>query len=159
MGLVFGLMVKKMLKKIWHDDPAGYTAALERHAAFVNITVMLASFVGGIAMSMEERIKAGELPPEFVNDVKAVLMGQLSGVGDTIFLTTIRVVAACIAVSMAAEGNPLGPILFPLIFTSRSTSCVCGVSSRAMSWVSDCSMRPPSPASWTSSSRTPVSWA
>ncbi|MCG4807490.1 PTS system mannose/fructose/sorbose family transporter subunit IID [Collinsella aerofaciens] len=116
MGLVFGLMVKKMLKKIWHDDPAGYTAALERHAAFVNITVMLASFVGGIAMSMEERIKAGELPPEFVNDVKAVLMGQLSGVGDTIFLTTIRVVAACIAVSMAAEGNPLGPILFPLIF-------------------------------------------
>ena len=67
-------------------------------------------------MSMEERIKAGELPPESVNDVKAALMGPLSGVGDAIFLTTIRVVAAGIAVSMAAEGNPLGPILFLLIF-------------------------------------------
>lgn len=116
MGLAFGLMVKKMLKKIWHDDPAGYAAALERHTAFFNITVALAPFVGGIAMSMEERIKAGELPPESVNDVKAALMGPLSGVGDAIFLTTIRVVAAGIAVSMTAEGNPLGPILFLLIF-------------------------------------------
>lgn len=116
MGLAFGLMVKKMLKKIWHDDPAGYAAALERHTAFFSITVALAPFVGGIAMSMEERIKAGELPPESVNDVKAALMGPLSGVGDAIFLTTIRVVAAGIAVSMAAEGNPLGPILFLLIF-------------------------------------------
>lgn len=116
MGLAFGLMVKKMLKKIWHDDPAGYAAALERHTAFFNITVALAPFVGGIAMSMEERIKAGELPPESVNDVKAALMGPLSGVGDAIFLTTIRVVAAGIAVSMAAEGNPLGSILFLLIF-------------------------------------------
>lgn len=116
MGLAFGLMVKKMLKKIWHDDPAGYAAALERHTAFFNITVALAPFVGGIAMSMEERIKAGELPPESVNDVKAALMGPLSGVGDAIFLTTIRVVAAGIAVSMAAEGNPLSPILFLLIF-------------------------------------------
>lgn len=116
MGLAFGLMVKKMLKKIWHDDPAGYAAALERHTAFFNITVALAPFVGGIAMSMEERIKAGELPPESVNDVKAALMGPLSGVGDAIFLTTIRVVASGIAVSMAAEGNPLGPILFLLIF-------------------------------------------
>lgn len=116
MGLAFGLMVKKMLKKIWHDDPEGYAAALERHTAFFNITVALAPFVGGIAMSMEERIKAGELPPESVNDVKAALMGPLSGVGDAIFLTTIRVVAAGIAVSMAAEGNPLGPILFLLIF-------------------------------------------
>lgn len=116
MGLAFGLMVKKMLKKIWHDDPAGYAAALERHTAFFNITVALAPFVGGIAMSMEERIKAGELPPESVNDVKAALMGPLSGVGDAIFLTTIRVVAAGIAVSMAAEGNPFGPILFLLIF-------------------------------------------
>lgn len=116
MGLAFGLMVKKMLKKIWHDDPAGYAAALERQTAFFNITVALAPFVGGIAMSMEERIKAGELPPESVNDVKAALMGPLSGVGDAIFLTTIRVVAAGIAVSMAAEGNPLGPILFLLIF-------------------------------------------
>lgn len=116
MGLAFGLMVNKMLKKIYHDDPAGYAAALERHTAFFNITVSLAPFVGGIAMSMEERIAAGELPPESVNDIKAALMGPLSGVGDAIFLTTIRVVAAGIAISLAAAGNILGPIIFLLLY-------------------------------------------
>ena len=116
MGLAFGMMVKKMLKKIYHDDPQGYAAALERHTAFFNITVCLAPFVGGIAMSMEERIAKGELPPESVNDIKAALMGPLSGIGDAIFLTTIRVVAAGIAISLASQGNVLGPILFLLIF-------------------------------------------
>ena len=53
MGLAFGMMVKNMLKKIYHNDPQGYAAALERHTAFFNITVCLAPFVGGIAMSME----------------------------------------------------------------------------------------------------------
>lgn len=116
MGLAFGMMVKKMLKKIYHDDPSGYAAALERHTAFFNITVCLAPFVGGIAMSMEERIAKGEMPPESVNDIKAALMGPLSGIGDAIFLTTIRVVAAGIAISLASQGNVLGPILFLLLF-------------------------------------------
>ena len=97
MGLAFGMMVKKMLKKIYHDDPEGYAAALERHTAFFNITVCLAPFVG-------------------VNDIKAALMGPLSGIGDAVFLTTIRVVAAGIAISLAAQGNILGPIIFLLLF-------------------------------------------
>ena len=46
MGLAFGMMVKNMLKKIYHNDPQGYAAALERHTAFFNITVCLAPFVG-----------------------------------------------------------------------------------------------------------------
>ena len=75
MGLAFGMMVKNMLKKIYHNDPQGYAAALERHTAFFNITVCLAPFVGGIAMSMEERIAKGEMPAESVNDIKAALMG------------------------------------------------------------------------------------
>jgi len=116
MGLAFGMMVKKMLKKIYHDNPSGYAAALERHTAFFNITVCLAPFVGGIAMSMEERIAKGEMPPESVNDIKAALMGPLSGIGDAVFLTTIRVVAAGIAISLASQGNVLGPIIFLLLF-------------------------------------------
>ena len=105
MGLAFGMMVKKMLKKIYHDDPSGYAAALERHTAFFNITVCLAPFVGGIAMSMEERIAKGEMPPESVNDIKAALMGPLSGIGDAVF-----------AISLASQGDVLGPIIFLLLF-------------------------------------------
>lgn len=83
-------------------------------------------------MSMEERIAKGEMPPESVNDIKAALMGPLSGIGDAVFLTTIRVVAAGIAISLAAQGNVLGPIISCSSSTFRSTSCACGASTRAM---------------------------
>ena len=43
-------------------------------------------------------------------------MGPLSGIGDAVFLTTIRVVAAGIAISLASQGNVLGPIIFLLLF-------------------------------------------
>lgn len=116
MGLAFCVMVDKMLRKIYAGDPEGYAAALERHSAFFNITVQLAPFVGGIAMSMEERIARGEIPAESVNNVKAALMGPLSGIGDSIFLTTLRVLAAGIAIAMAQAGNPFAPLVFLLIY-------------------------------------------
>lgn len=116
MNLAFALMVNKLLKKIYTGNPEGYKAALIRHMAFFNITVQFAPFVGGIAMSMEERIAQGELEPEAVNDIKSTLMGPLSGIGDSIFLATLRVVAAGVAISMAQAGNPMAPIVFLLIY-------------------------------------------
>ena len=116
MGLAFGLMVMKMLKKIYADNPEGYAAALERHTAFFNITPQVAPFVGGIAVSMEERIAKGELAPEAVNDVKAALMGPLSGIGDAIFLTCIRIIAVGVGISLCQAGNFFGPIAYLLIY-------------------------------------------
>ena len=107
MNLAFCLMVAGMLKN---------AAALRRHAAFFNITVQFAPFVGGIAMAMEERVARGEIEPDSVNDVKAALMGPLSGIGDAIFLTTIRVVAAAVGISLCQAGNAAGPIVFLLIY-------------------------------------------
>ena len=116
MNLAFCLMVAGMLKKIYHGRPDDYAAALRRHAAFFNITVQFAPFVGGIAMAMEERVARGEIEPDSVNDVKAALMGPLSGIGDAIFLTTIRVVAAAVGISLCQAGNAAGPIVFLLIY-------------------------------------------
>ena len=116
MNLAFCLMVDNMLKKIYKDDPEGYAKALERHVAFFNITVQFAPFVGGIAMSMEEKIAKGEMEPESVNNVKSALMGPLSSIGDSIFLGTLRVVAAGVAISMAQGGNPLAPFVFLLLY-------------------------------------------
>ena len=84
--------------------------------AFFNITVQFAPFVGGIAMAMEEKVARGEIEPESVNDVKAALMGPLSGIGDSIFLSTLRVVAAAVGISLCQAGNPFGPIAFLLIY-------------------------------------------
>jgi fructoselysine and glucoselysine-specific PTS system IID component len=116
MGIAFCLMIMKMLKKIYRDDPEGYAKALERHVVFFNITPQIAPFVGGIAISMEEKIAKGELEPESVNEVKAALMGPLSGIGDSIFLTCIRIVAVALGISLCQSGNPLGPIVYLLIY-------------------------------------------
>ena len=50
-------------------------------------------------------------------------MGPLSGVGDSIFLGTIRVIGTGIGCSLGAAGNWLGAILFLLIFNVPSYLC------------------------------------
>ena len=92
MNIAFCLMLAKMLKKIYHDNPEGYR------------------------QSMEERIARGEADPESVNEVKAALMGPLSGIGDAIFLSTLRVLAAGIGISLCQAGSWLGPIAFLAIY-------------------------------------------
>ena len=122
MNIAFCLMVANMLKKIYAGRPDDYAEALHRHCAFFNITVQFAPFVGGIAMAMEEKVARGEIEPESVNDVKAALMGPLSGIGDSIFLSTLRVVAAAVGISLCQAGNPFGPIAFLLI--QKIMTCV-----------------------------------
>ena len=101
MHLAFCLMINPMLKKVYKDDPEGYAEALTRHVAFFNITPQLAPFVGGIAISMEERVAKGELEGAAVDSVKAALMGPLSGIGDSIFLGCIRVIAVAVEIGRA----------------------------------------------------------
>ena len=43
-------------------------------------------------------------------------MGPLSGIGDSIFLGTLRIITAGIGVSLAMNGSPLGAILFLLLY-------------------------------------------
>ena len=104
MHLAFCMMIEKCLRKIYKDDPEGYAAALTRHVAFFNVTPQLAPFVGGIAVSMEEKVATGELEGAAVDSVKAALMGPLSGIGDSIFLGCIRVIAVAVGASLAATG-------------------------------------------------------
>lgn len=116
MHLAFCMMIQKCLRKIYKDDPEGYAAALTRHVAFFNITPQLAPFVGGIAVSMEEKVATGDLDGSAVDSVKAALMGPLSGIGDSIFLGCIRVIAVAVGASLASSGSILGPILYFLIY-------------------------------------------
>ncbi len=64
-------------------------------------------------MAMEEKVARGEIEPESVNDVKAALMGPLSGIGDSIFLSTLRVVAAAVGISLCQSRQPLRPHRLP----------------------------------------------
>ena len=116
MSIPFCMMLTPLLKKIYRDDPEGYAAALTRHLEFFNITMYFAPFVGGVVASMEERVAKGEMEPETISSVKAALMGPLSGIGDSLFLGTLRVIAAAVGIGLSLAGNPFGPIAFLAIY-------------------------------------------
>ena len=53
--------------------------------------------------------------PDSINAVKTSLMGPLSGIGDSFFQGTIRVIAFGLGVQLAQQGSIMGPILAMLI--------------------------------------------
>lgn len=116
MHIAFCMMMNPILKKIYADDPEAYRKALVRHVEFFNITPQLAPFVGGVVASMEEMHKTGEVDAAAISSIKTALMGPLSGIGDSIFIGCIRIIALGVGLSLALEGNVLGPILYFLIY-------------------------------------------
>ncbi len=117
MHMGFCTMISAGLRKIYKDDPEGLKKALHRHLEFFNITPHISTFVGGITLAMEEmNAKKEDFDESSINAVKAALMGPLSGIGDSIMLGTLRVIAVGVGTSLALQGSILGPILFLLIF-------------------------------------------
>ena len=112
MHIAFAMMMNHNLKKIYEGDEEGYRDALVRHVEFFNITPQLAPFVGGVVTSMEEMKARGEVDGEAIASIKTALMGPLSGIGDSIFVGCLRVIAVGIGISLAQAGNIMGPIIF-----------------------------------------------
>ncbi len=75
------------------------------------------AFTLGLAASMEEQYAADRenFNPETINAVKTSLMGPLSGVGDSFFQGTVRLIAFGLGISLAQQGSVLGPILAMII--------------------------------------------
>lgn len=113
-----------VLKKLYGDDPEELKAALKRHLVYNNVTPFISTFLFGLTVAMEEENATN---PDF--DTKSIpatiagLMGPMSAIGDSIFFGTIRVIAASIGCSLALQGNPLGPILYLLIFNVPNLLC------------------------------------
>lgn len=120
MHIAFAMMINNNLKKIYKNDPEGYKDALMRHVEFFNITPQFAPFVGGVVTSMEEMKARGEVDGEAISSIKTALMGPLSGIGDSIFVGCLRVIAVGIGISLAQAGNIMGPILYFLIYNIPS---------------------------------------
>lgn len=116
MHIAFAMMMNKTLKKIYKDDDDAYKDALCRSTEFFNITPQLAPFVGGIVCSMEEMKAKKEVDGNAIASIKTALMGPLSGIGDSLFVGCLRVIAVGVGISLAQAGNILGPILYFLIY-------------------------------------------
>lgn len=117
--MAYGFMytLEKPLRKIYPNDD-DYYAALDRHTEFFNMTPHVLPFVAGLSVSMEEQAaKDPAFDTSSINAIKVGLMGPLSGIGDSFYWGTFRVVAAGIGIGLAATGNPLGPIIYALIYS------------------------------------------
>ena len=64
----------------------------------------------------EQNAKTDDFDTSAISNVKVALMGPLAGIGDSFFLGTIRVLAIGIGASMLAAGNPMGILIFLLIW-------------------------------------------
>lgn len=117
MGFLYG--IAPILDEIYKDpkDDKLKKEAYERHMAFYNCTPQTSSFALGLSAAMEEQYynDMENFNPESINAMKTSLMGPLSGVGDSFFQGTIRILAFGLGINLAQQGSILGPILAMLI--------------------------------------------
>lgn len=115
-ALGFAYSMIPIIKKLYKTKEE-ISAALKRHLEFFNTAPWVGSFIMGISTAMEEQNATNEnFNPESVNAVKAGLMGPLAGIGDSFFWGTFRIIAAAIGASLTSKGNPLGILLYILLF-------------------------------------------
>lgn len=116
MNLGFCYSMLPILDKLY-DKEEHRIQAYQRHLEFYNVTPWISTFQLGITASMEEQNAADpDMDDSSINSVKVALMGPLSGLGDSFFWGTLRIIAMGVGTSLALQGNILGPILFLLIF-------------------------------------------
>lgn len=113
MGFMYGMA--PIIDEIYKDskDIELRKEAYKRHMVFFNCTPQTTSFIMGLSASMEEKYANNResFQPESINAIKTSLMGPLSGIGDSFFQGTIRIIAFGLGISLAKQGNILGPIL------------------------------------------------
>lgn len=110
------------LRAIYKDDNNAMSKALVRHMQFFNITNVFAPLTLGTSIAMEEEnAKNPEFDPELINNIKVSLMGPLSAVGDSLIMTTWRIICTGISIALCKAGNVFGPILFLLAYNVPTT--------------------------------------
>lgn len=117
MGFLHG--IAPILDKLYKDPKDDHLKkeAYKRHMAFYNCTPQTSAFILGLSASMEEKYYEDRenFNPESINAMKTSLMGPLSGVGDSFFQGTVRILAFGLGINLAQQGSILGPILAMII--------------------------------------------
>ena len=118
--MAYGFMysIEKPLRKIYPKDD-DYFEALHRHTERFNITPHVSPFVIDLSVAMEQECaKADNFNKESINNLKVGLMGPLSGIGDSFFWGTFRVITAGIGIAFAQQGSILGALLYFFLYTA-----------------------------------------
>lgn len=119
-GITFSWIMEPFLEAIYGKGTDEFYAAMARHQDFFNVNTGMNGFISALVLTMEEENKYAKDHGEAFDEssitaIKTALMGPLAGIGDSIYLSVIRVVATGIALGLSEQGNMLGPILFLLV--------------------------------------------
>ena len=100
------------IKKLYKSE-SDRAEALKRHLEFFNTTPELFSPILGVVLSLEQdKANGADVDDSAISGGKVGMMGPLAGIGDPIFLFTLRPILGSLCGAMAISGNVLGPILF-----------------------------------------------
>lgn len=113
-GVIFAY--KHIIKKLYGDDPEALKACLKRHMQFYNTEPHFGGVITGIVLAMEEENANGvPISDEAINGVKTGLMGPFAGIGDTLWQGTLTPILLAFGISLGAQGNLLGPLVYALL--------------------------------------------
>jgi Phosphotransferase system, mannose/fructose/N-acetylgalactosamine-specific component IID len=113
----FTMTLAPAIEVIYKDDPEGKKEAYLRQQNFFNTHAVPLSFIAGLTYAMEKEHKEkGSIDGQTIDSIKAALMGPTAGMFDSIFFNCLRIIAAGIAIGMCAAGNPVGILIFILLY-------------------------------------------
>lgn len=111
------------IKTLYKHNKEERIKAYQRHLAFYNCAVMFHPLILGVTAGMEEAranaLKEGKsFDTDSINSMKVALMGPLAGIGDSVIVGALRVLATGLVAALCTQGNLLGPILFFIIYNA-----------------------------------------
>lgn len=117
MGQGYAYSMMPFINKYYKEED-NRREALVRANSFMNTNGAFLPFIIGINAAMEKKKSQdnGAVEESAIASVKTSLMGPLAGIGDSFMFNTLRVIAAGVGISLAAQGNVMGPIVFLALF-------------------------------------------
>jgi len=99
------------LKKI-HKNKHDLSESMKSHMEFFNTHPFLVNIIMGIVLAMEEKKQNRNT----IRAIRVAMMGPLGGIGDALFWLTLLPICVGIGASLGQDGNPMGAVIFLLIF-------------------------------------------
>lgn len=124
-GMAAGVnyMLLPWFNKWYANDKEKKIEAMKRENEYVNTNCSAGCFLWGLLFSLEkQKAEGGSVDNKTISAIKTSLMGPLAAIGDPIFYLTTLTIADGIAITFMQDGNPIGLILFLLIFMGINIS-------------------------------------
>lgn len=117
-GNTYAYCMLPVINEVYGDNKELVTEAFVRNTEFFNTHASVSGLIFGLsyALERERSLNPEAVSGEMITNIKTSLMGPLAAIGDSIFFNCIRVISAGIGISLAAQGNPLGVLLFVAIY-------------------------------------------